>query len=39
MPASAKFFAHLPNCAACKAVLDYLQRDLGIRLFLHENRN
>ena len=39
MPASAKFFAHLRNCTACRAVLEYLQRDLELRNLLHESRN
>jgi hypothetical protein len=39
MPSSAKFFAHLPDCLACQAVIAYLQRDSELRLFLHDSRN
>jgi hypothetical protein len=38
MPASAKFFAQLPNCPACQAVLAYLQRDSELRLYAYRSR-
>ena len=39
MPTSAKFFAHLPNCPACRAVLAYLQGDSALRLYAYKHRN
>jgi hypothetical protein len=39
MPSSAKFFAHLPNCPACQAVIAYLQRGSELRLYAFKSRN
>jgi hypothetical protein len=39
MPSSKAFFAHLPYCDACKAVISYLKRDLEIKRYLHLHRN
>jgi hypothetical protein len=39
IPLNEKFLAHLPNCAACKAVILHLERRSQLDLFRHKHRN
>jgi hypothetical protein len=39
IPVNDKFIAHLPECEACRAVVEYLVRESERDLFLKKSRN
>jgi len=34
-----RFLKHLPTCAACRAVIAYLEKQLQIDTYVYRNRN
>jgi hypothetical protein len=34
-----RFLKHLPTCSACRAVIEYLEKQSRIDKFVHEHRN